>query len=64
MQIAARTLLTGILFACVVMSAVQAMAKKPPKGPACSIVNGACVSLGCNGECGPLFPATCACIGN
>jgi hypothetical protein len=64
MQTLTRAVLTGCLLACVVMSALQAMASKPPKGAACSIVNGACVSLGCNGECGPLFPATCACIRN
>lgn len=51
------------LFACVVMSAVQAAAKKPPKGFACAVVNGACVSMGCT-ECGPIFPDPCACIGN
>jgi hypothetical protein len=64
MQTMTRAVLTAGLLACVVMSALQAMASKPRKGPACSIVNGACVSLGCNGECGPLFPATCTCIGN
>ena len=62
MQTITRAVLTLGLFACVVMSAVQAVAKKPPKGPACSIVNGACVSVSCTGECGPAFPATCTCL--
>lgn len=64
MQTITRAVLTAGLLACVVTSALQAMASKPPKGGACSIINGACVSLGCAGECGPLFPATCACIRN
>jgi len=61
MQIFTRAVLAVGLFACVVMSAVQAMANKPPKGPACAIVNGACVSVSCT-ECGPAFPAICTCL--
>lgn len=62
MQIIVRAVLAVGLLACVVMSAVQAMAHKPPKGPACQVVNGACVSVSCT-ECGPIFPDPCACIG-
>jgi hypothetical protein len=61
MQNITRTVLTMGLFACLVMSAVQAMAHKP-KGSTCEIVNGACVSVDCSGECGAVFPQTCACI--
>jgi hypothetical protein len=61
MQTITRAVLTMGLFACVVMSAVQALAHKP-KGSTCEIVNGACVSVDCSGECGPIFPETCACI--
>jgi hypothetical protein len=64
MQTITRAILVVGLFACVVMSVVQATAKKPPKGPACSIINGACVTGSCTGECGPLPPAACTCIGN
>lgn len=62
MQTLTRAVLVMGLFACVVMSAVQAMASRPPKGAACSIINGACVTGSCTGECGPAFPATCTCI--
>jgi hypothetical protein len=61
MQTITKAVLTMGLFACVVMSAVQAMAAKP-KGSTCEIVNGACVSVNCAGECGAIFPQTCACI--
>jgi len=61
MQTFTRAVLTVGLFACVVMSAMQAMASKP-KGATCEIVNGACVSVNCSGECGPIFPDLCACI--
>jgi hypothetical protein len=61
MQPITRAVLTAGLFACVVMSALQAMASKPTKGPACAIINGACVSVSCT-ECGPAFPATCTCL--
>ena len=61
MQTITRAVLAVGLLACVVMSAVQAMGTKPPKGPACAIVNGACVSVSCT-ECGPAFPATCTCL--
>ncbi len=61
MQTITRAVLTVGLFACVVASAVQATAAKP-RGPACAIKNGACVSVNCTGECGPAFPATCTCI--
>ncbi len=61
MQTITRTVLVAGLFACVVMSAVQAMASKP-RGAACEIINGACVSVSCTGECAPVFPATCECI--
>jgi hypothetical protein len=61
MQTTTRAVLTMGLFACLVMSAVQALAHKP-QGPACEIINGACVSGSCTGECGPAFPATCTCL--
>jgi hypothetical protein len=61
MQTITRAVLTMGLFACVVLSAVQAVAHKP-QGPACTISNGACVSVSCTGECGPAFPATCTCL--
>lgn len=64
MQTITKAVLAAGLFACVVLSALQATAKKPPQGPACSIINGACVTLNCAGGCGPLFPATCTCVGN
>ena len=63
MQTITKAVLAVGLFACVVMSAVQTMSAKPkPTGPACTISNGACVSVNCSGECGPIFPQTCACI--
>ena len=63
MQTITRIVLAIGLFACVVASAVQATAAKKPRGSACAVVNGACVSMGCT-ECGPIFPDPCACIGN
>jgi hypothetical protein len=48
------------LFACVVVSAVQAKSK-PPR-PTCEISNGACVTVSCTGECSPIFPDPCACL--
>lgn len=63
MQSFTKPVLAVGLFACVVLSALQASAKKP-HGAACSIVNGACVTLNCPSGCGPLFPATCTCVGN
>jgi len=61
MQNTTRAVLTMGLFACLIMSAVQAMAHKP-KGTTCEVVNGACVSVNCSGECAPVFPQPCACI--
>lgn len=61
MQTVTKVVLAVGLLACLTASAVQAMASKP-KGGACSIVNGACVSVGCTGECAPVFPAACQCI--
>jgi len=61
MQNTTRAVLTMGLFACLVMSAVQAMAHKP-RGTTCEVVNGACVSVNCSGECAPVFPQPCACI--
>jgi len=59
-----RAVLAVGLFACVVASAMQATADKKPRGAACEVVNGACVTLNCPSGCGPLPPATCTCIGN
>jgi len=61
MQTTTRAVLTMGLFACLIMSAVQALAHKP-RGTTCEIVNGACVSVDCSGECGAIFPQTCACL--
>ena len=61
MQTITRAVLVAGLFACLVMSAVQAMASKP-KGSTCEVINGACVSVNCSGECAPIFPDPCACI--
>ena len=61
MQNTTRAVLTMGLFACLIMSAVQAMAHKP-RGTTCEVVNGACVSVNCSGECAPVFPQPCACI--
>jgi hypothetical protein len=61
MQTITRAVLAVGLFACVVVSAVQATSHKP-QGTTCEIVNGACVSVNCTGECGPIFPDPCACI--
>ena len=63
MQAMTKLVLAVGLFACVLMSAVQVAAKKTPQA-SCAVINGACVTGSCNGECGPLFPAPCACIGN
>lgn len=63
MQTVARAVLAVGLFTCVVVSAMQAASHKPT-GTTCEIVNGACVSVNCSGECGPIFPDTCACIRN
>ena len=60
MQTITRTVLGVGLLACVLVSAVQAMAHKPQPG-GCTTVNGACVSLGCR-ECGPAFPSLCTCL--
>lgn len=62
MQTIAKVALAVALLASVMMSAGQVMAKKPGGGGTCQIQNGACVSVGCTGECGPVFPATCQCI--
>ena len=62
MQNSIRAVLAAGLFACVVLSTVQTMSAKPKGGPACAISNGTCLTLSCTGECGPLPPATCACI--
>jgi hypothetical protein len=61
MKTITRAVLVLGLFICVVVSAVQAASHKP-KGTTCEIVNGACVSVDCSGECGPIFPELCACI--
>jgi hypothetical protein len=61
MQTITRVVYVVLLLACVMMSAAQVMAKKPGGG-SCQVQNGTCVSVGCTGECGPIFPATCACI--
>ncbi len=45
MQTITRAVLAVGLFACVVVSAVQAKSKPPL--PACTISNGACVSVNC-----------------
>jgi hypothetical protein len=63
MQIITRAVLVVGVFACLVLSVVQATAAKKPKGPACEVVNGTCVSVSCT-ECGPIFPQPCACISN
>lgn len=60
MQTITKAVLAVSLFTCVVVS-MQAASSKP-KGAACSVVNGACVSVNCGGECGPIFPQLCACI--
>jgi len=62
MRTVTRAVLVVGLLACVVMSAVQATATKPPKEAACAVINGACVTGSCTGECGPIFPDPCACI--
>jgi hypothetical protein len=63
MQTITRAVLIVGLLACLVASAVQAMSAKPkPKGPACEIIDGACVSVSCTGECAPIFPDPCACL--
>ena len=61
MQTVTRAVLAAGLFACVVVSAVQASSDKPKGGPGCQVINGACVSVNCP-ECGPAFPATCTCL--
>jgi hypothetical protein len=61
MQTITRVVLAAGLFACVVVSAVQAMSVKSG-GPACIRTNGACVTGSCRGECGPAFPSTCTCL--
>jgi len=61
MQTITKAVLAVGLFACVVVSAVQARPAKPG-GAACMISNGACVSLRCTGECVPAFPAHCTCL--
>jgi predicted cobalt transporter CbtA len=61
MRTISRAVIAIGLFACVVLSAVQAMATKPQR-PACEISNGTCVTVSCDGECAPVFPDPCACI--
>ena len=61
MQTITRAVLAIGLFTCVVAS-MQAASAKPGGGGACAIVNGACVSMKCTGECAPVFPAPCQCI--
>ena len=56
-----RAVLAVGLFACVALSAVQAMADKPQR-PACEISNGTCVTVSCRGECVPVHPSPCTCI--
>lgn len=62
MQTITKAVLAIGLFTCVLVSA-EAMSSKPKVGT-CEIVNGACVSMNCGGECGAIFPETCACIRN
>lgn len=62
MQTITKAVLAVSLFTCVVVS-VQAASCKPRVGT-CQVVNGACVSMNCAGDCGPIFPQTCACIRN
>ena len=61
MQIVTRVVLVVGVLACLVASAVEATAARRPKGAACAVVNGTCVSEGCT-ECGPVFPDPCACL--
>jgi len=60
MQTITKAVLAVSLFTCVVVSMQAASAK--PTGAACQVVNGACVSVHCGGECGPAFPAHCTCL--
>lgn len=62
MQTITKAALAVGLFALVVTSAVQATAAHKPKGPACEIVNGTCLTVSCTGECGPVLPSLCTCI--
>ena len=61
LQTITKAVLAVSLFTCVVVS-MQAAADKPSGGASCQVVNNACVSVKCGGECGPLFPAHCAWI--
>ena len=61
MQTITKAILAVSMFTCLVMS-VQAASSKPGGGASCQVVNGACVSVNCGGECGPAFPARCTCL--
>ena len=60
MQTITKTVLAVSLFTCVTVSMLAASSK--PTGAACQVINGACVSVNCTGECGPAFPARCTCL--
>ena len=62
MQTIAKAVLAVGLFTCVVVSAVQATAVPSAARVLCLRTNGACVSVNCAGECGPVFPSRCTCI--
>jgi hypothetical protein len=62
MQTITRAVLAVGLFACVVVSAMQAMSEPSAAHGACQRTNGTCVSLSCTGECGPAFPSLCTCL--
>jgi hypothetical protein len=61
MQTITRVVLAVGLFACVVVSGMQAMTATA-RAPACIRTNGTCVTGSCRGECGPAFPSTCTCL--
>jgi hypothetical protein len=62
MQTIARAVLAVGLFTCLVVSAVQAMSAPSAARVLCQTINGACVTVNCRGECGPVFPSHCTCI--
>ena len=61
MQTITKAVLAFTMFTCVVVS-MHAASAKPGGGGSCAVVNGACVSMKCTGECAPVFPAPCQCI--
>jgi hypothetical protein len=62
MQTITKAVLAAGLFACVLVSAVQAMSAPSKSRVLCQTVNGTCVTVNCRGECGPVFPSRCTCI--